>query len=478
MGNIDVRQKIEGKLLKSLIVYPKLASLVGGKLNERDFTNSHRFRLYSVLMYVREKFQDIELKSDEIEIGIREKYPNEFDVIRQVVDNIYLIPTPSFEWILIQSDEMIREIKFRQAIVEVNALIDRDDLDNARDRIYKEMTRAGLTEYDSSSDLDLDKFLLLKNQFSIINEIVCPLGIAALDADVKGVFRKELTVIMAGLNVGKSWFACHIAFNALLRGRHVLFLTLEMSKLGVLQRMIQMIAGVAEPDSADELFQERLVSSAEGKTKDKQLVETLANKEYVRRIMASYRKWCGVLKVHEYGSNTCFASDVEKEVIKHEAMFDKLPDLVIVDGLLDMALTITREGRKTAIDLAVKELRRMSGEYDCAVLLTHQANRQGNLAKMVDVSQSGESIGVMQVADTAFSLTQNRFELLNEQLRVKVIRCRRHKKGTVAVVWQDLSLGQFAMRSEKEELIKVDGEETKKKWWKKGGKEKKESSDE
>ena len=81
------------------------------------------------------------------------------------------------------------------------------------------------------------------------------------------------------------------------------------------------------------------------------------------------------------------------------------------------------------------------------MVVTHQANRQGLKASTVGTEHTGESLGIMQVADTAITLNQTRAEYELSKLRIHVARARNQRKWAEIEVWQNLPLGQFAQHS-------------------------------
>jgi len=70
-------------------------------------------------------------------------------------------------------------------------------------------------------------------------------GLAEFDERIGGLFRGELCILAARPGIGKTSLACQIAHRTALRGRRVYFVSLEMSAVELVTRMICSQSGVS-----------------------------------------------------------------------------------------------------------------------------------------------------------------------------------------------------------------------------------------
>jgi hypothetical protein len=144
-----------------------------------------------------------------------------------------------------------------------------------------------------------------------------------------------------------------------------------------------------------------------------------------------------------------------------DATFGKPPDVIVVDGLLDIknhAGSDSRQKQSGLSDIA-KELRRLASEYNAGVITTHQGNRDSLTADIVGVEHTGEALAIMQIADTAITLNQTKAEEQMGMLRVFIARARNQKKWQMIRIWQNIPIGQFCQASELVEATYEDDEE-------------------
>ena len=228
-----------------------------------------------------------------------------------------------------------------------------------------------------------------------------------------------LTVLLAASNIGKSWFCSHIFCHAMRNKSGVLYITLEMSKDAAMQRVASTIS--AESPKMDH----------------KKLAEKYEKKRKVA--MNGFAK-CAV---DEYSPNSAMSSDIRASIEAYKSSFDRVPELVIVDGISDMYLSA---------DKAYGELGQIAGdfcgfakEYGCAFLTTAQANRTGygDKAETLSAGHMGDSIKIFQRADTVLSLAPKVGS--NNEVILFIAKARHGQRGRSFEITQNLGTGQFCV---------------------------------
>jgi len=453
-------QAIEDRFFRALFEYKELARIAIPQLVAENFSSKYKAVLFEGLRVYWECYAELPTM-DLLAITLRELYGVEVGALGyRVAENIMRLPVPELSWVLRKIDEWIKTIQLRKCLFETSDLLDRKDLDRAQDNLIKAIRNFGLSQSRMRDDLKLSKEDIIKIS-SVEDLFVCPTRIYALDKVLRGFFKKEVFVLLAPLNVGKSWFMVHCAVSALLSGCGVLYFTLEMGKERVLERLLMNVSAAVKPRGADEIVRAvRVWKNAAVSSVDKVELEThtLFDTEAVLKAVAVLSRFGGKLSVKEYASGEATVSDFYRDIYSFLIAHDRPPDVIFVDGLLDMKLSVALDEGRQRLSLirTLRDLRKLSADENCAVVLTHQSNRQGIKAKTVDVQHTGEALGIMQVADTAVSLTQSKDLHNNEQMDLYVIRSRNTEKWAKVRIYQKFEIGQFCLASEE---VKNDGGE-------------------
>ena len=452
MDNLDLLSpRIEDRYLRALLEYKKIAKLTQGVIEPSDFTTRIKASLFKALIFYFNEFGEVPT-CDIVRITIESMYsPDRAELVLKTLDRIYKIPPPDFQWIIAQLDKHIQTIKLRKSLFNAAKRLDGNNLTEAQNELVGALRSPGLLPNNASNELQLKSGDIMGLAFDE-DRFCFPTRIYALDKMIHGIYRHELFVILAPLNVGKSWSVIHLAISALLSSKFVLYFTLEMGRAQVLQRMMQNVSGLVKPRTRDEMHRSVDMWDTRFETFSKRKIKTLLHVPKVSKHWLTLSRFGGNLAIREHSSGQATIKTIEQGIEVYDVSFGKLPDVVIVDGLLDLRYVGSVDTNRQRLGLTdlVRQFRALAQEYNCCVILTHQANRQAGKSKEVDVEHTGESIGIMQVADTAISLQQTREDHQKRQIRIKVIRARNQQKWGLVRCWQNLDIGQFCQHSEKQ----------------------------
>ena len=445
-------QDIEDRYFRSLMAHPKLGELTFNQLKPEHFSTTHKAKLFSALRFYWENYDDIPSR-DILEITLEELYDdNSVMIIKRLLVRLDKLPIPEWKWILSKLDIYIKTIKLRKALFESSKLLEADAFEEAQDKIVEVVRSVGLLDSGVPNDL-----LLTKSDIFELAEtedlFIAPTRIYALDDVLYGFFRKEVFVLMAPLNVGKSWFMLNSAVSMLLSGKKVLYFTLEMARERVLERFLRMISGTVKPITGHELKRVIKLWKDAGVDEEKEDYEapSLLNTKKVFGHLQVLKKFGGIFVVKEYPSGEAKVADIEKDINLFVATHGVPPDIVFIDGLTDMYHTISSDENRQRIGMTstIKKLRRLAKEENCGIVISHQANRAGLKANIVGVEHTSEALGIMQVADTAVSLSQSKEENRDQKIRAFIMRSRNTAKWQAVRIYQNLDIGQFCLASHK-----------------------------
>ena len=220
-----------------------------------------------------------------------------------------------------------------------------------------------------------------------------------------GLPNKTLNIALAGTGVGKSLFMCHVASSALIQGKNVLYITLEM---------------------AEEKIAERIDSNL--LNCDIQNLDQLPKMMYDNKVTKIAKKTEGKLIVKEYPTASAHCGHF-KSLLNELALKKSFkPDIIFIDYLNICASSRYRAGANvnsySYIKSIAEELRGLAVEANVPIVSATQTTRSGFASSDIDLTDTSESFGLPATADLMFALiSTEELEGLN-QIMVKQLKNR------------------------------------------------------
>jgi replicative DNA helicase len=250
---------------------------------------------------------------------------------------------------------------------------------------------------------------------------VVPTGIMDLDMYLRGggLGEKELGVILAPTNRGKSMLLKHIAEFNMLRGLNGLIFTLEMSEDRYLDRFDMSMTSMTT-------------------------AEMLANPERVERVLldASQNPAYGRVHIKEYPTQSATVSNLRTytENLRRSGFF---PDFVVVDYADLMRSEMQYSEKRHEHSHIYETLRGWAVEEEFPLWTATQANR-GSLTKtQVTVADISEDFGKAMIADVIVGLCQNKKEKDRQEMRLFIAKNRDGTSGMEVQVKTDFAHARF-----------------------------------
>jgi len=221
-----------------------------------------------------------------------------------------------------------------------------------------------------------------------------------------GVPRKTLNIALAGTGVGKSLFMCHVAAGALIEGRNVLYITMEMAEERIAERIDANLLNTPIdqlPNMSREMFRNK--------------VEDIA------------RKTTGKLIVKEYPTGSAHSGHFRALLNELKLKRQFQPDIIFVD-YLNICASSRMKGMGGAINsynyikAIAEELRGLAVEFDVPVFSATQTTRSGFSNSDVGLEDTSESFGLPATADLMFALIQTEELEQLGQMMVKQLKNR------------------------------------------------------
>jgi replicative DNA helicase len=314
--------------------------------------------------------------------------------------------TDNDDWLYEHTEKFCKQRAVTNAILDAFDIIEGKDKTHTHDAIPSMLSEALAVSFDSSVGHDyLEDF---ESRYEFYNRVEEKLE---FDMDMfnkitkGGLSRKTLNIILAGTGVGKSLFMCHTGAAALLQGKNVLYITMEM---------------------AEERIAERIDANLLNMT-----MGELSNVEhdiYETRINKLIKKTAGKLIVKEYPTANAHAGHFKALIEELKLKRNFTPDIVIIDYLNICSSSRIKHGAGvnsyTYIKSIAEELRGLAVEYNVPVLSATQTTRGGYDNTDVDLTDTSESFGLPATCDFMFALiSTEELENLN-QIMVKQLKNR------------------------------------------------------
>lgn len=228
---------IEQKVVASLVMNPSFLQIYSHSLSEKLFTHLQSAYLYKVIQEVGTDKQVIENSISQKNILDKTKFHSFLDV--------YTSDKEAFEKLLGLLVEMAQKRDLlkscRQACIDVingeqsakigeslkNGLVANYTNDVFRDRTNREILK------------DIYYSIAKKDQINYIKS-----GYEVLDSIIKGFLPGTVTILAARSSMGKSALALNIAKNIMETSKKVLFFSIEMTDVQLMQRLLALESGM------------------------------------------------------------------------------------------------------------------------------------------------------------------------------------------------------------------------------------------
>lgn len=220
-----------------------------------------------------------------------------------------------------------------------------------------------------------------------------------------GLSKKSLSVALAGTGVGKTLFMTHCAAAALMSGKNVLYITMEMAEERIAERIDANLLDVTLDD-----------------------LRIVPKDSYQKKIDRVKSRTTGKLIVKEYPTGSASANHFRHLLNELKLKKNFTPDVIFIDYLNICMSARLKHGANmnsyTMIKAIAEELRGLAMEFNVPVMSATQTTRSGYGNSDVEITDTSESFGLPATADFMFALiSTEELEKLG-QLMVKQLKNR------------------------------------------------------
>lgn len=307
-----------------------------------------------------------------------------FNDITATLDGLKVDPDTSQDWLLNETEKFCQDKDLFNAIRRAILILDGKDKELDKGSIPKLLSDSLGVSFETNIGHDFLNDSEDRFDFYHIREERLPFDLEILNKITKGGLpKKSLTVLLATTGGGKSLMKCHVAASALMQGKNVLYVTLEMAEERIAQRIDANLLDV----TVDELMH-------------------MDKASYSYKIQQLKKKTPGKLIIKEYPTGSAHAGHFRYMLNELRLKKNFVPDLICIDYLNICASSRIKGDANsyTLVKSVAEELRGLAMEFDCAILTSSQYNRSAYGTSDVDLTNTSESMGLAFTADAIFAL--------------------------------------------------------------------------
>ena len=328
-----------------------------------------------------------------------------FQEITKMISYLEDVPT-DFDWLVDTTEKWCRDRAIYLALMESIALADGKDSEKDRGAIPSILSDALAVSFDNHIGHDYLTDYEERYESYHRKEDKIEFDLEYFNKITKGGLpNKTLNIALAGTGVGKSLFMCHMASSALLGGKNVLYITLEMAEEKIAERIDANLLNVPIQEIGDlpkQMFESKVTNLAQ--------------------------KTQGTLIIKEYPTASAHSGHFRSLLNELALKKSFRPDIIFIDYLNICASSRYRAGSNvnsyTTIKSIAEELRGLACEANVPIVSATQTTRSGYGSSDVELTDTSESFGLPATADLMFALiSTDELEELG-QIMVKQLKNR------------------------------------------------------
>ena len=343
----------------------------------------------------------VELDNSETLSG--EKYSMAIDIL----PHLFSDEKVDDQWLLDSTEKWCQDRAIYNAVMESISIIDGKHDSLTKGALPDLLQKALGVGFDRNIGHDYIENVEERYEFYHTEEDRIPFDLEYFNKITKGgVPNKTLNIALAGTGVGKSLFMCHVAAAALVEGKNVLYITMEMAEERIAERIDANLLNVP----IDQL-------------------ENMSKDQFTTKVADLARKTTGKLIVKEYPTGSAHTGHFRGLLneLKLKKQFE--PNIIFID-YLNICASSRMKGMGGAINsytyikAIAEELRGLAVEYEVPIFSATQTTRSGYSNSDVGLEDTSESFGLPATADLMFALISTE-ELDKEgQIMVKQLKNR------------------------------------------------------
>lgn len=339
----------------------------------------------------------------------------------EILPSIFSKEDVNQQWLTDITEKWCQDRAIYIAIMESISIIDGKHDNLTKNALPDLLQKALAVSFDTNIGHDYIENVEQRYDFYHEQEERIPFDLDYFNRITKGGLpNKTLNIVLAGTGVGKSLFMCHCAANALMQGRNVLYITMEMAEERIAERIDANLLNV--PLDQLEYLPKPIMTTK---------VNEIANKTN------------GKLIIKEYPTGQANTSHFRALLNELKLKKNFVPDIIFIDYLNICASARMKAmggsiNSYTYIKAIAEEIRGLAVEFNVPIMSATQTTRSGYTSSDPGLEDTSESFGLPATADLMFALISNDELAAQGQILVKQLKNRyndpnMHKRFVIKV---------------------------------------------
>ena len=331
----------------------------------------------------------------------------QFQMSTDIIPQLFTTEKIDHDWLLDSTEKWCQDRAIHNAIMESISIIDGKHDKLTKGALPDLLSKALGVAFDTNVGHDYVENAEERYEFYHTEEDRISFDLEFFNKITKGgVPNKTLNIALAGTGVGKSLFMCHVAASALVDGKNVLYITMEMAEERIAERIDAYLLNIP----IDQL-------------------DKMSKDMFTKKVQDLSRKTTGKLIVKEYPTGSAHSGHFRGLLneLKLKRRFE--PDIIFIDYLNICASSRMKAmggsiNSYTYIKAIAEELRGLAVEFELPIFSATQTTRSGYSNSDIGLEDTSESFGLPATADLMFALISTE-ELEREgQMMVKQLKNR------------------------------------------------------
>lgn len=331
------------------------------------------------------------LESFKIEIDGNERINNgDYTYALEILPSIFSTEQINQQWLLDTTEKWCQDRAVHNAIMESIQIIDGKHKELTKNALPDILQKALAVSFDTNIGHDYIENVEQRYDFYHEQESRIPFDLDYFNKITKGGLpNKTLNIVLAGTGVGKSLFMCHCAANALIQGRNVLYITMEMAEERIAERIDANLLNIP----LDQL-------------------EYLPKPIMMTKVNDIANKTNGKLIIKEYPTGQANVSHFRALLNELKLKKNFVPEIIFID-YLNICASSRMKGMGGAINsytyikAIAEEMRGLAVEFNVPIMSATQTTRAGFGSSDPGLEDTSESFGLPATADLMFALISN-----------------------------------------------------------------------
>lgn len=341
--------------------------------------------------------------------------------IVEVVKDAFAEELTDLEFVADKVTKFAKKQALTQAILTAAEKIEKGDYEGVEELVAKAQL-VGQKDDEEQVDFWKEAGNRMKHRQAVEAGLIKPSGVTTgfkdMDACMyhKGWGRQELSLLMGPAKSGKSMALVTFGVKAAMAGYNVLYVSLEVSKRIIQDRMDANLTGTKINDLSVQMkrvHDEAVIAGAKA----------------------------GHLKVHDYASGTFTPNQLRRLLARYAAAGIKFDEVIVDYADLMAPDKVSNEPRENSRMIYVA-LRGIAHEYNCALLTATQTNRAGFKAAVGDMEHVSDDINKVRTVDLMISLNRDEEDKMNNTARL-YFAASRNQGACVVHVQADIASARY-----------------------------------